>query len=68
MEVLTRQETADFLKIPLRTLDYLVCTNQIPFSRISKRGVRFDKQRLKDWFRKNEGREYRIHRKAATSK
>ncbi len=60
MEILIRQEAAEFLKIPMRTLDYLVQTDQIPFSRVGKRSVRFDKQRLIEWFHGREKVEYRM--------
>ena len=36
-EVLTRAEAADMLKLPKRTLDYLVSTGQVPFSRLGNR-------------------------------
>jgi excisionase family DNA binding protein len=63
-EVLTRAETAQELKLPLRTLDYLVATGQIPFSRIGKRGVRFRRSRLLEWLGEQEGIEYRLPRVA----
>ena len=31
MEVLTRKEFSELYKIPLRTVDYLVSTGQVPF-------------------------------------
>jgi excisionase family DNA binding protein len=58
-QILTRAEAANFLKIPRRTIDYLVATGQIPFSRIGRRNVRFDQDRLEEWFREREGIEYR---------
>jgi excisionase family DNA binding protein len=57
---LTRREAADFLNIPLRTLDFLIRRGEIPFSRIGRRSVRFDLERLEEWFREREGLEYRI--------
>lgn len=57
-EFLTRKEAAELLKMPMRTLDYLVGTNQIPFARLGKRMVRFSETRLKEWFREREGIEY----------
>jgi len=63
--ILTRTEAADFLRLPLRTLDYLVTTKQIPFSRIGKRNVRFSRKRLEEWFREREHIEY--HRPGAAS-
>jgi excisionase family DNA binding protein len=57
--VLKRQGAAELLKLPIRTLDYLVATNQIPFSRIGKRGVRFSQERLELWFEEREGVEFR---------
>lgn len=59
MNVLTRNQAADLLQIPVRTLDYWVATCQIPFSRLGKRMVRFDRDRLEEWFRSRELVEYR---------
>ena len=61
--ILTRKEAADLLKIPPRTLDYLVSTKQIPFSRLGRRSVRFSRARLFEWFREREGVEYRLNQK-----
>jgi excisionase family DNA binding protein len=56
--ILTRKEAAELLRLPARTLDYLVCTKQIPFSRIGKRNVRFSRKRLEEWFKERESIEY----------
>jgi excisionase family DNA binding protein len=61
-EILTRGEAADLLKLPKRTLDYLVGTGQIPFARIGKRSVRFTRSRLLEWLAEREGIEYRLSR------
>lgn len=61
-EVLTRQEAAEMLKLPNRTLDYLVSKGQILFSRVGKRGVRFTRSRLLKWLKEREGIEYRLTR------
>jgi len=61
-EILTRVEASDMLKLRLRTLDYLVQTGQIPFSRIGKRCVRFSRARLLQYLVDREGVEFR-HRK-----
>lgn len=58
--VLTRQEASKELKISLKTLDYLVRTDQIPFSRTGRRGVRFLESRLLEWLQEREGVEYRL--------
>jgi excisionase family DNA binding protein len=63
-EILTRSEAAGMLKMPRRTLDYLVATGQIPFSRIGKRSVRFTRARLLEWLSEREGVEYRLSRAA----
>ena len=57
-EIFTIREGADFLKMKKRSLDYLVATGQIPFSRIGKRSVRFSKARLLEWMRERECVEY----------
>lgn len=59
-EILKRKEAAAMLKVPQRTLDYLVSTQQIPFSRVGKRSVRFSRNRLMEWLREREGVEYRL--------
>jgi excisionase family DNA binding protein len=56
--ILTRQEVSEFFKISPRSLDYWVATNQIPYSRLGKRTVRFSRERLEEWFREREGIEY----------
>jgi len=61
--IMTRKEVAEFLKMPLRTVDYLTQTGQIPFSRLGKRSVRFDKGRLAEWFVAREGIEFRHQRR-----
>lgn len=63
-EILTRGEAADLLKLPKRTLDYLVGTGQIPFARIGKRSVRFTRKRLLEWLVERESIEYRLSRVA----
>lgn len=44
--------------MPIRTIDYLVSTNQIPFSRLGKRAVRFDSDRLDQWLLLSEAELY----------
>lgn len=58
MTVLTREQVAELLQMPIRTIDYFVATGQIPFSRVGKRGVRFSKERIIDWFNEREGVQY----------
>lgn len=60
-EILTRKEVSEFFKMPIRTVDYLVQTDQIPFSRLGKRSVRFSKERLVTWFKEREGVEYKYN-------
>ncbi|PQP34448.1 hypothetical protein C6A37_07740 [Desulfobacteraceae bacterium SEEP-SAG9] len=62
-DILIRQEVAEIYRLPLKTLDYLVRTGQIPFSRIGKRGVRFSRVRLEQWFQDQEGIAYRLNGK-----
>ena len=61
-EVWTRKEAAEKLKTPLKTVDYLVSTGQIPFSRIGKRNVRFVQSRIEEWLQEREGVEFRQNR------
>lgn len=62
-EILTRKDVSERFKLPLRTIDYFVSTGQIPFSRLGKRCVRFNSDRLMDWFKEREGVEYRHEKK-----
>lgn len=57
-EVLTRKEASDFLKVPIRTVDFLVATGQIPFSRLGRRRVIFLRDRLLEYLRDREGVQY----------
>jgi excisionase family DNA binding protein len=57
-EILSRQEASSFLRLPIRTLDYLVTTGQIPFSRIGRRRVVFQRARLLEYLRDREGVAY----------
>ena len=58
-EILTRQEASKFLKIPLSTLNFWVSTNQVPFSRLGRKNVRFLRARLVEWAKEREGIEFR---------
>lgn len=60
LQILTRQDVSNNFKIPLKTIDYLVRTGQIPFFRVGKRGVRFNAARLTEWTVEREGVEYRL--------
>lgn len=44
--LLIRSEAAAYLRVSIRTLDELVRTGKIPFSRVGKRSVRFQKSDL----------------------
>lgn len=66
-EILTRREVSDMFKIPIRTIDYFVTSGQIPFSRLGKRLVRFDKEKLLNWFEERHKVEYRHRKKGAES-
>jgi excisionase family DNA binding protein len=61
-EIWTRKEASEKLKIPIKTIDYLVSTGQIPFSRLGKRSVRFSSTRIEQWFIEREGIEFRQNR------
>jgi excisionase family DNA binding protein len=60
-EYLKRKDVAEMFQMPIRTVDYLVTTGQIPFSRLGKRSVRFHKARLQEWFADREGVECRYN-------
>ena len=63
-EPIILKEAADFVKVPERTMHYLISTDQIYFSRIGKRGVRFTRRRLLDWLKKRENVAYRLSKVA----
>ena len=65
-EIMNRKEAADFLKLPLRTIDYLTMTSQIPYSRVGKRRIVFLKDRLMDYLREREGIVYNRPTKKAS--
>ena len=65
-DIMTKKDVAKEFKLTLRTVDNLVSTGQIPFSRVGKRSVRFDRNRLREWFREREGVEYRLPRRKST--
>ena len=62
MDILTRPEAAEFLRIPLHSLNFLVSTNQIPYSRLGRRRIVFLRDRLIEYVRERENVEYRMPR------
>jgi len=54
LQLLTREEACERLRLSRSTLDYLVATGQVPYVRLGKRNVRFREDRLQAWL---EGRE-----------
>ncbi len=50
-EISKRNEVAEMFKMSISKIDYLVSTGHIPFSRLGKGSIRFDKARLVEWFR-----------------
>ncbi len=58
-EILLKKDVSEKYHIPLKTLDYLIATKQIPYSRMYKRnGIRFSSVRLAEWFAAREMAEY----------
>ena len=57
--IMRRGGAAEFLKMPVRTIDYLVQTDQIPYSRLGKKCVRFNRERLLTWMETRENVEFR---------
>lgn len=57
-EILTAREVCAKYKLPSGTLSYLVATKGIPFTRLSRRIVRFDSARLDKWFNEGQDRAY----------
>lgn len=62
-EVLTRSEVSELLKVPVRTIDYWVGTDQIPYSRCGKRLVRFNQERIEEWLKERENIEFRHNKR-----
>jgi excisionase family DNA binding protein len=57
-EIMTRDQAAALLQVPKRTVDYWVGINEIPYSRLGKRCVRFRKSRLLSWMEERENIAY----------
>jgi excisionase family DNA binding protein len=53
-EILTKPEAAELLKVSESTVSWLVRSNQLPFSRIGKRLVRFSRNRLLEYMAERE--------------
>jgi excisionase family DNA binding protein len=67
LEILTRDQAAALLQVPKRTVDYWVSVNEIPYSRLGKRCVRFRRSRLLEWLEENENREYHNTQNASSA-
>jgi len=50
-QLLTRSQVCKLLQIPLRTLEHWMSLNEIPYIRVGRRSVRFDKGRIEEWLR-----------------
>jgi excisionase family DNA binding protein len=68
-EVFTKDEAAEFLKMTPKTIEYLVVSNQIPYSRIGKRSVSFSRSRLLEWLSEREGipHKHKPHKRRITT-
>ena len=53
LKVLTRKQVAKILQLSVRTIDYMVATNQIPHKRVG-RSVRFSEKVLEQWMEQGE--------------
>ena len=53
LKVLTRKEVAEILQLSVRTIDYMVATNQIPHKRVGL-SVRFSEKVLERWMEQGE--------------
>lgn len=58
-EFMTQTEVSEWLKLTPRTIKYLVNTGQIPFVRISKRRVMFEKPELEKYIKRQRNVEVR---------
>jgi hypothetical protein len=54
-EIMNKGEVEQVFKLNPRTLQYLISTHQIPYSRVGKRTIRFSRRRLMEWMREREG-------------
>jgi excisionase family DNA binding protein len=50
-DLLTYEEAAQFLNLPIDTLYWLVSERRVPHTRLGPRLVRFSRANLKDWLR-----------------
>ena len=55
MEILDKQELASFLKVDIKTVNYLLYNKKIPKIRIG-RTYRFVKQEIEDWVKAHQER------------
>jgi excisionase family DNA binding protein len=53
-EILNRKEAAQFLRVSVRSLDYLIASQTIPHCKILKKAVRFTRQQLQDYLKQTE--------------
>ena len=56
LKVLTRKDVAEILQLSVRTIDYMVATNQIPYKRLG-RFIRFSEKALERWMEEGEASE-----------
>lgn len=53
-QLLTRKQVCELLQVPKRTLQLWMHQGEIPFIRIGRRSVRFDRERLDQWLKERE--------------
>ena len=57
---LTKKNVSDLFKVNIRTIDFWVRTQRIPYHRLgTKKCVRFEKTELLEWFKERKNIEYR---------
>ena len=57
-EVLTPNDVAEILRVSRSKINQLVAADGIPFVRIGKRRIRFNREAVMKWFREQESKKF----------
>ena len=59
--LLTTQQVAEYMNIPLSTIYAMVQRKQIPFKRFGKKSIRFDRQEIDKWIDEQYSKSYHMN-------
>jgi len=57
-EVLTPNDVAEILRVSRSKINQLIAADGIPFVRIGKRRIRFNREAVMKWFREQESKKF----------